>query len=276
MTTSFRICYPDIPFRALSTTSTRVFDEIYPVTNWISGPRHAYGRLLATATDLNVYYDLGTGNSRVADYFAIGGVAGLRATGNVDAILYGSNDGTSWSVILGTTGLFSTRTFDGPYQNDVIFTSGYNDTEGANNTNAYRYFRVFLNATTSLYPLQKLFFGASFDMGMEPSTYDMEVLTDRDSDTWVAERGHTIPSKAFYPRHRFTIEWDGVTDTKATEFDTTFLRKPYDVYCFLYAANFQDPLYNNRLIYAKLVDLDCSIEKEKDDWNTITAVFEEA
>lgn len=276
MTTSFRLCYPDVPYHALSITSSRVFDEIYPVTNWISGRRHAYGQLATNALSLDVYFDLGTGNTRIVDHFILGGVNAFRTTGPDDAILYGSNNGSSWSVIMGTTALFSTRTFDGPYQNDIIFTRTYNDTEAANNLTAYRYFRLFLGGALSLYPIQKVFIGTSFDMGMEPSTYEMVVATDQDSDTYIAERGHTIPSKAFYPKHRFTVEWDGVTDAKASEFDALFLKKPYDVYTYLYAENYQDPLYNNRLVYCKVIDSDCSIEKEKDNFNLITAVFEEA
>jgi hypothetical protein len=83
-------------------------------------------------------------------------------------------------------------------------------------------------------------------------------------------------TKAFHPRHRFTVEWDGVTDAKAEEFDEKVLSNPYRDFVWLYATTHQDPLYDNKLVYCKVVDAECSIEKQRDDWNLIKAVFEES
>jgi hypothetical protein len=277
MASSFLICYPDVPRAALVVTSTRTYEDDYGVQNMTYGPRHNYGQLITAGSNVEITWDLGAGNSRTVDHFILGGCNVLLADGIGTVRLSGSNDNVSYGNILGGNSNFSTRTFNGPDGDDLIYTATYNDTLSAVNA-SYRYFRVRLEDASgvSKYPLSKLYFGAAFDMGMEPSTYDMEVTTEQDSDTWKAERGHTLMTKAFHPRHRFTVEWDGVTDAKAEEFDEKILSNPYRDFVWLYATTHQDPLYDNKLVYCKVVDAECSIEKEAEDWNVIKAVFEES
>lgn len=277
MPASFLICYPDVTVSALTVTSTRTYEEDYSVVNMHTGPRHNYAQVVAAAANVEITYDLGTGNSRLVDHFILGGCAVLVADGIGTVRLSGSNDNVSYANVLGGNSNFTSRTFNGPDGDDLIYTATYNDTLAASNA-SYRYFRVRLEDASgvSKFPLSKLYFGAAFDMGQEPATYDMEVSTEQDSDTWRAERGHTLMTKAFHPKHRFTVEWDGVSDAKATEFQDKILRNPYRDYMWLYAGTFQDPLYDNRLVYCKVVDSECEVVKEEDNYNNIKAVFEES
>ncbi len=277
MPSSFLICYPDVPLSALTVSSTRTYDEDYNVQSMFYGPRHNYGQLTTAASNVEITFDLGTGNSRLVDHFILGGCTALVSDAIGTVRLTGSNDNVSYGNILGGNSNFTSRTFNGPDGDDLIYTSAYNDTLAGINA-SYRYFRVRLEDASgvSKFSFSKLYFGASFDMGMEPSIYDMEVTTENDSDTWKAERGHTLMTKAFHPKHRFTVEWDGVTDAKATEFQQKILSNPYRDYVWLYAATYQDPLYDNRLVYCRVVDAECEIVKEEDNYNNIKAVFEES
>ena len=275
MPSSFLICYPDITVSALTVTGS-TYDTDYSVFNAFYGKRHNFAQLSTASVLTHVVFDLGTGNSRTIDHFILGGVKVLLNDGIDTALVQGSSDGVSWTSQLGATS-FSGRTFNGPDGADIIFTATYND-QVAGSLAAYRYWRIRITDAvgSSAFTVSKMYFGASFDMGQEPAIYNMEVSTESDSDTWKAERGHTFMTKAFHPKHRFTVEWDGVTDAKAEEFDQKILKNPYRDYVWLYAANYQDPLYDNKLVYCKVVDAECEIVKEEENYNNIVAVFEES
>ena len=278
--TSLLILYPDIPKTALVVTPNRTF---YTETNnsWLenafSGTKHSYAQAVESATSLSITFDLGTGNARSPDYFLIGGIQPLQALNCTQARLDASNNGSTWSAVLGTNSAFASKTLFGPYDNDIVFTSTVNN-DLTTVAGSYRYFRTnFATTSSGRIGFSKLFFGNGFDMGMEPSTYNMEVTTERDADTWKYPRGHIIMSKAYYPKHVITIEWDGVTDAKANEFCQKILSNPYSNGFYLYTADYKDPLYENTLLNCRLVSDATSITKRNDvqNWNDIVAVFEE-
>lgn len=278
MVSSFLILKPDVPASALVITPSSIFAEDYPLAASFYGRGYTHARLDAATGSLEIVFDLGTGLSRTIDHFVIGGVKSLIASSINTAKIAGSNDGTTWTDQLGTASSFLSKTLNGPYQDDVIFTAGYNsDIAGA--LAAYRYFKVTIakSSGTAQFAFRKLYFGQAFDMGQEPSDYDLEVLTEQDADTWKYPRGHTILSKAFYPKHRVTVEWDGIGDQKANQFIDEILSDPYRSSVYLYTSNYQDPLYDNKLMHCKVVADSCSVSKDnqRDNWNNITAVFEE-
>lgn len=290
MPSSFLIFHPDVPSSALNITSLATpsgnplyFDDDYPLVSSFYGETYNHAkfdvtRLTAGTTGFTATFDLGTGNSRTIDHLVIGGVKSLL-TANVSGVyVQGSSNGTFWFNLIGTTSNFQNRTRSGPYSDDIVFTASFNDQIGAA-AGAYRYFRFVVSGATANTALafRKLYFGAGFDMGKEPDNYNMEVSTEDDADTWKYPRGHVIMSKAFYPRHTFTVEWDGVSDAKANEFATKILGDPYRSTVYLYTESFQDPLYDNRLIHCRVVADSCTISKDNETqgWNDIVAVFEE-
>lgn len=290
MPSSFLILHPDVPSAALNVTSIATpssnplyFDDDFPLVSSFYGETYNHSKLDASrlpsgTTGFEVTFDLGTGNTRTIDHLILGGVKSLLAAGVTATYVQGSNNNSTWTSLIGTTANFQTRTRSGPYSDDIAFTVSFND-QIAGGATAYRYFKFIVSGATADTALafRKLYFGTAFDMGKEPDNYNMEVSTEDDADTWKYPRGHVIMSKAFYPRHIFTVEWDGVSDAKANEFSTKILGDPYRSTVYLYTESFQDPLYDNRLIHCRVVASSCTISKsnEKTDWNDIVAVFEE-
>lgn len=278
MTSSFLVLKPDVPDEALVITSSTPFEEDYPVAATFYGRGYTHGRISSAVGSLDITFDLGTGNEREVDHLVIGGIKSLVAASTTGVVLSGSNDGTTWVSQLGTSANFLTRTANGPDRDDVIFTPTYND-EIAGTIAAYRYFKLTISKAsgTAQFAFRKLYFGESFDMGKEPDNYNIEVLNEGDADTWKYPRGHTILSKAYYPKHKLTVEWDGVSDAKANEFLERVINDPYRSTVYLYTSNYQDPLYDNKLMHCRIISDQCSVSKDNEvqNWNNITAVFEE-
>jgi hypothetical protein len=279
---SFLIMKPDVPDAALVVTvaSPCVFDQDYPLAGAFNGFGYNYARLKDPEDLLEITFDLGTGNTRAADHFIIGGVKSLRAIGVDKVLLQASTDGSTWVDQLGTSSSFLSKTLNGPNLDTIIFTTTYNS-DVTMVPGSYRYFKVIIEKTgggvTVPFSFGKLYFGAAFDMGKEPDNYNIDVL-DEGSDTWKYPRGHTIVSKAFYPKNSVTIEWDGVTDAKTNEFFTSILNDPYRSTVYLYTQQYKDPLFDNTIMFCKMMSQDSSITKANDvaNWNDIVAVFEEA
>ena len=290
MPSSFLIFYPGVPSVALTiasiatpSTNPLYFDDDYPLTSSFYGETYNHAKFDATrlpsgTTGFTATFDLGTGNTRIIDHLVVGGVKSLLAAGVSGVYVQGSNNNSTWTSIIGTTANFQNRTRSGPYSDDIAFTPTFND-QIVGAAVAYRYFKFIISGATADTALafRKLYFGAAFDMGKEPDNYNMEVSTESDADTWKYPRGQIIMSKAFYPKHIFTVEWDGVSDAKANEFSSKILGDPYRNTVYLYAEGFQDPLYDNRLIHCRVVASSCTISKDNETqgWNDIVAVFEE-
>jgi hypothetical protein len=279
MASSFLIMYPDVPSSALTVVSNRVFLPDYPIYSAFYGLGYNHARLSTPQTSLEVVFDLGSGNSRTIDHLIIGGVKSLVSNSASAVYVQGSNDNSTWTSLLGTTTGFLTRSKNGPYDDDIIFTQSYNDQINAGSISAYRYFKFIISGLPigAQMAFRKLYFGSALDMGQEPSDYNIEVSIEDEGDTWKYPRGQVIMSKAFYPKHRITVEWDGLSDAKANEFLNKILKDPYRDTFYLYTSNYKDPLYDNTLLHCRVVANQCSIKKANDvlNWNDITAVFEE-
>ena len=276
MAASFLIYHPDVPVQALVTTSAAAYDPDYPVGSWATGRRSNYGQLLSPATTTTVTFDLGTGNARTLDHFLLGGVQALRANATTQARVQGSSNGSTWVDQLGTASGFASSTAHGPDARDVLFRPGLNDTFGATLA-AYRHFRVVLgSAAAQTFAVSKVFLGAAFDMGKEPDDYDLRVEPDA-TGTWDYLRGQVLMEKSAPARHTVVVEWDGVTDAKADEFDRKVIAPAARDTLFLATAVWLDPLYDNRLMHVKLVPEDTSITPKRGagDWNDIKATFRE-
>ena len=275
---SLLIIPPDVPQESLLVTPSQTFLENLSLRNSFAGRGYLYSKVSTASTSLEIEFDLGTGNSRTVDHFIVGGCKSLIADGVTEVKLQGSSDAVSWVDQLGTSSSFLSKTFNGQEEDDIIFTASYND-DLSGTLAAYRYFKVRMSVPsgTADFAFRKLYFGASFDMGKEPSTYDMQVETARDSDTWIYPRGHVVMSKAFYPKHVITLEYDGITDTVAQSIVNTLLNNPFTNTIYLYTQTYTDPLYDNVLMHCRLVSDSCSITKpnDVDNWNDIVLVFEE-
>lgn len=278
MTSSFAIMYPDVPQKALVVTSNRKFAENHPLRNAFGGYYRTYARLDAPASSLTITFDLGSNDTRQVDYLILGGISALKSALVTKVILQASYNGIVWQNQLGTMSNFLLKQFDGPKDDDIIFTPGYND-----DLNEFlfpaRYFRVIIetNGISSQLAFKRLYFGQSLDLGREPSTYDIKLTTEREADTWIYPRGHTIMSKAFYPRHTFNMTFEGISDAKANEVTTTLLDDPYRSTVYLYTDTYKDPLYNNGLMLCRIPSSNVKISKKNNvlNWNDLSVSFEE-
>jgi len=276
MSFSFLILYPDVPEKALVVTSSVAFSDNYSLRNAFNGYYRSYARTAEPTSSLSLVFDLGSGNSRKLDYFLIGGISNLKSLDPYTVQIQGSNDGASWTSQLGCSS-FSGIEFDGPDSDDLIFTPSYNDQIGAV-LGTYRYFRVVIGVDIAAQiSFKRLYFGQAFDMGKEPTSYDVKLTTERETDTWVYPRGHTIMSKAFYPKHTFSLTFDGVSDSKATQVTDVLLENPYKSTVYLYTQTYADPLYNNGLVLCRVPPANLRISKRNNvqDWNDVAIAFEE-
>lgn len=278
MSSSFLILHPDIQKSAMTYTVSAAFQEDYPIFSSFYGTGYLHSRIETAASSFTVTFDLGTGNTRTLDYLVIGGVKSLIAANVSQVKVEGSNDNSTWINQLGTASSFTSKTFDGPYDDDIIFTTTKNS-DIVGTLAAYRYFRVTMAVAsgTAAFAFRKLYLGQAFDMGLEPASYNLEVAIENETDTWKYPRGHTILSKSFYPKHKITVEWDGVSDSKANEFSNLLLDDPNKNSVYLYTKTHTDPLYDNVLMHCRIVSGSTTITKanDVDDWNDIVAVFEE-
>lgn len=278
MAASFLIMTPDVPLESLIITSSSTFLEDNPLVNSLTGRGYNYAKVATATASLSITFDLGTGNSRTVDHFIVGGCKSLIADGVTEMRLQGSNDAVSWADQLGTASGFLGKTFNGIDSDDIIFTATYND-DLSGTLAAYRYFKITMSVPsgTAQFAFKRLYFGASLDMGVEPSVYNMDVAVEKDSDTWLYPRGHVVMSKAYYPKHTFTIEYDGVSDAKANTVMDSLFSDPYNKTVYLYTKTYTDPLYDNVLMNCTVVADSSSLVKVNDvqNWNDLVLVFTE-
>lgn len=278
MASSFLIMFPDITRSALTYSSSVAFLEDYPLESSFDGKGYTFAKTETPAASVTATFDLGLNQARTVDHLIIGGVQSLRALSIAQVKVEASNDGAVWQEQLGTNSNFMSKTFEGPYQDDIIFTADKNN-DLTPNLRPFRYFRLTIGSggASQVYAFRKLYFGQAFDMGAEPSNYNLEVTSEDDADTWKYPRGHIIMSRAFNVKHRITVEWDGVSDSKANEFAAKILNDPYRATVYLATGNYSDPLYDNKLLHCRVVADQCSVTKSNEalNWNDIVAVFEE-
>jgi hypothetical protein len=209
MASSFLIFHPDVPSSALNITtlaspsnSSLYFNEDFPFVSSFYGETYNHAKfdvatLPAGTTGFTATFDLGTGNTRNVDHLVIGGVKSLLAAGVTGVYLQASTNGSFWFNLIGTTTNFQTRTRNGIYNDDVVFTPTYNDEIGGA-ASSYRYFRFVVSGATANTALafRKLYFGTAFDMGAEPSTSNMEVSRHLEVPSWACHYVQGVLSEA--------------------------------------------------------------------------------
>lgn len=275
MATSFLIMYPDIQVAALSQSTSATFDSDFPLENTFDGINRIKCKLEAASTSLTATFDLGVGNTRTLNYLILGGAGELANINRTVKVEIKANLAGAWQTTIGPTAIDPINGL-GSNLDEFIFTT---DATAPANIFAAQFFQVtFSGPAPAIYHIfDRLYLGQAFDMGKEPDTYDITLRIEREGDTWVYPRGHTIMSKAFYPKHRITVEWDGVSDAKVNELCQKLLKNPYSSTVYLYTKTYQDPLYNNKLMLCRIISDQVSITKSNDvkNWNDVVMVFEE-
>ena len=104
--TELKIGYPDITFAAQSIASSATYDTDFPVKNIVNGPLSAHAKLqTAIAGQHTIEWDLGEGNEKSADYFALLRARPLKQSLTDQIVLRGSDvsylnwQALSWTAI---------------------------------------------------------------------------------------------------------------------------------------------------------------------------------
>ena len=259
--TNFLISYPDIPLRATMTTNGTA-DSSHPIANTVTGERGKRFALSVAATwSTYLRYDLGSGVTATIDHLIIARASLLKALGGTTFQLISSSDGITWTEgRAGTSYDLQTKTFDGVRDEDIIFTQAYNTDYGTLAGTARRYWRLNFGASGALMStFGKVYFGTFFDFGREPSypaiqNRSMERPGNRDAV------------------YRFTLRWQGITNTKRNElFDKVLQHRDVNP-VFLYDT---DNLILNgiKLLHCRI--LDASITPITAQYNDVEILFEE-
>lgn len=262
MATNLRLGRPVIPHAATSVdlqldvglTYTGGAASGYPVENLFGGNRADTFRMTNPYSNLLLAFTLPS--ALTADFLYLANTDVLKAGGATRLILAHHTSASYAS---------STREFDlnplsgetlyGPESKDLIYTF----TE----TVSRQYWWVnTLGASTCLYPMTKLFFGKSFDMGRDPDA-DGGLVIRRDRPTALRKRA----------AYSFDVTWSGVSYTKAVSFYQDFVLKRRFQPVVLYTLSYHEVLNNHRAVLCRL--LDSTMPPIVTDTNKITATFEE-
>lgn len=160
MATNLFWLYPHIPFTATN-SATPTGETFRSGKNVIAGSRAEHFR--ASASGTSVTWDWDYGSTIAPDYFLVAHADFVtkRDTASVAYTVRGASDS---GYVTGTnyTGTISTASLKGPTLGDSYISL---------TTTAYRYWRVNLTTTATMYHhLSKIYLGNAFDLGRDPTT----------------------------------------------------------------------------------------------------------
>ena len=231
MATNLLIGFPDIPFNALSITSSQTYSTEFPVTNLVNGSRGKRAELATAYTGTHtITYDLGSGVTDTVNYFALLDVKILRDSGVTVVRLRGS-DGVTPATVATVT--LSSITLDGGQDRDYLTTF--------NETSAYRYWLVEMDSSgDTKRPVSKLYFGTLFDIGRDPQ-FSRSVSSDKGD-------------KSIYEKDKMSLSYNGVSTTKRQDFESKIgdYSDANDV--ILYANSYTAVLAGKSLISCAITD----------------------
>ena len=256
MPTNLLIGFPDIPGDAVASSITNTSSSMYPHTNLFGGNRTDLHYLnAATSGDTRINLELASGVTKTCNFVYIGRANLLQQAG-VETITLKANSSDSYTV--GATQIkeytsFGGQTLYGPNDDDFIDTF----TESA----AFRYWFVNYNATSpSKIPHAKLFFGKSFDPGLDPNAPA--------TITRIKQGGAQLR-----PTYSFEFTWNGMTYDKAVEMYLNFYRTRRYMPVIIFTTSWHDILMGNRVVFCRITDM--SIPPRVTDYCDVTATFEE-
>lgn len=255
MPANLRIGVPLIPLAATSVTlSSGSASTTYPITNLFGGNRTDHFQF-ASALSGNVQIGFDAGSAMAADFLYVGGAKRLIAQGvssinlrSHTANTYASGADATLSPTFGSGNLF------GPHGEDYIatFTSVSRQFWWLN-TNA---------ASASVRPIEKLFFGASFDMDRDPDADGGVVIT--------RTRKFGSQRRSLYT---LNINWTGVAYAKAVEFYRTFVLTARHQPLVLFTTTYHPVLNDARVIFCRLTE--ASMPPKVTGICDVSATFEE-
>jgi hypothetical protein len=264
--TSLLICYPDIPYNAVTITPSATTDTAQNEFNLTAGPRSNGFALASAGTTLTLDFDLGAGfatEQNTVNYVILARADKLQAGAMSQLLIRSSSNGSVWTTRI-TQSSFSSATLYGPRSDDYI--------QLITATSAFRYWRADYTTTSSKLPHSKLYFGTYFDWGREPSTY--KISREASGDLLRMSSGAQYGERIEEPRYFFEFTWYGITDAKIQSFQTAMAKSYYRANgVFLYTDSLHHVLDNQRLVHCRM--LEPRARKIHNNYYEVTIAFEE-
>lgn len=280
--TNLLIAYPEIPSKAIASTSYAVSDtnspnelEFAPARNlWTLRRSHNW----IGAYDLGDHYvewDLGVDGELSADFVSfarIDRLCNLAAT--VGYYLDARNDVLDpWTTIdhygypEDTNGVNSLTKLGTRGTDDYIsiFTA----------SSAYRYWRIHLdsiNGSNFVPRLSKCFFGSILDLSQEPNSFSFEPTFRRSGSLRTSSDAIRIV-RASSPQLQIEVIWEWVADDKLELFYDRIVENRDRYSLMLYTQSFHSPLRDLRLLHCRLIH--DSVISKKGNLNQLRCKFEE-
>lgn len=272
MATNLVIGWPEIPMAANAVDHSHTWGDSIRLNDYNNarcGHRYQLATLNAAVNaTVTVGYDLGSGNTKTADFIIIARADLLLADDVTSVVLKGSNDSPTWATTTTVrTVTLGSETLIGPADNDAVndFTT----------SSAFRYWKVEYNVSaSSALTHSKVYFGNWFDFG--DTVQDISaVKIEPGSDDFRSSSGAIHSARGRSPFYRVTCQWRGVSDDKVRYFFANIAHNQHSRRgVFLYTRNNHEVLDGHKLIHCKLVSASCPDQLDT-DFNIIDAVFEE-
>lgn len=260
---SLKFAFPGILDRAWLLTSNREPALFHSIHNLVRGFRGTYFRTASALADVQFTADLVTEVKRV-EYVIIARADMLRIpTYQLTLTVRSANDeadlSSSASDVLEVADFQEEALFGNDYLIDLT-------TPGA----PERFHRLILESSSNQrFRFAKAYIGEWFTFDSEPTDY--QCVQEPITQYFVADDGRGYADDRLDSRHQGFLQFDGVSDDKAAEFQKHI--SPVLTGCFLYASQFPKVLNGRTLMHVEIFDL--VVTKVWNNWNRVRFEFRE-
>lgn len=255
MPTNLLIGYAAIPNTATSSSINNASSLMFPYSNLFGGNRTDLHYLdTATSGDTRIMLDLGSGATQSSNflYIARANLLQQASVGTITLKAHTTNDYATATTIR-TLSSFGSQALYGPNGDDFI--ESYADSV------ARQYWFINYNATSaSKIPHAKVFFGSSFDPGVDPNA---------NATITRIKQGGAQRSASF----SIDLTWNGMTYAKAVQMYLQFFRTRRHRPIILFTTSWHDILMGYRVLFCRMTQM--SMPPRVTDYCDVSASFEE-
>lgn len=274
--TNLLISYPAIPFDSIDRAQSVTFAEDRLADNVITGERYQYASATAGASGLiEMEFDLGVGNSQSVDHVIVVNAQKLIDQGTIVIALESANDGIG--------GTYAT-TWEDPYFNLAnLYGSDSKDYISYNLFNlAARTWKFYITGgSVTTREICKVYFGTALDLEKDPASFSFEMV-EPEGSYLIGEDGNYHSIRLGEKKFQISLQWQGVSDEKASIFYNRICRYWQQHLFVLYTTAEHRILNNKYLVYGRFVSMPTISRTEILEagawvgYNNISAVFVEA
>lgn len=242
---TFKIGFNDIPRRAIS-SSANSENADYPHENLFYGGKTIFWQSAAAVTSSQITFDLGSGITSAAEYFAVAGLNSIIAQtpGTLTLQLRASTDNFAASdVLISEATPLTSANLIGTYDEDYL--------KSFTLSTAYRYWRFKITTSNAVYhKLRALYFGAFFDFDGKSPRYPYDISPRQAGGSFISDAGTMFATSSGRAKYRGNLAWTGITDAVRNEFFEKIGRYLMDYPIFFYEPDdFTHTVLPNRILF---------------------------